>query len=137
LAYLVVLPSWHGECITAPCSLAQSPANAVSQDETAAGIGVGLLVGARVPGLESTDCPQECVAMWNEPKSPKTPVPGTLDDLLNRIVDAIQLTTEQHNRAEKLYREIGAWLAAPGTLLAHAHNGAPDVDQGGGDRVRP
>lgn len=56
--------------------------------------------------------------MWNEPKAPKTPAPGTLDDLLNRIVDAIQLTTEQHNRAEKLYKEIGAWLAAPGTLLA-------------------
>lgn len=56
--------------------------------------------------------------MWNEPKAPKTPAPGTLDDLLNRIVDAIQLTNEQHNRAERLYKEIGAWLAAPGTLLA-------------------
>lgn len=56
--------------------------------------------------------------MWNEPKAPKTPAPGTLDDLLNRVVDAIQLTPEQHNRAERLYKEIGAWLAAPGTLLA-------------------
>ncbi|MBX3407940.1 MAG: nucleotidyltransferase [Phycisphaeraceae bacterium] len=56
--------------------------------------------------------------MWNEPNSSKMPAPGTLDDLLNRIVDAIQLTNEQHNRAERLYREIGAWLAAPGTLLA-------------------
>lgn len=56
--------------------------------------------------------------MWNEPNYPKTSAPGTLDDLLHRIVDAIQLTTEQHNRAERLYKEIGAWLAAPGTLLA-------------------
>lgn len=56
--------------------------------------------------------------MWNEPKSPKTPAPGTLDDILDRIVEAIQLTPEQHNRAVKLYKQIGEWLAAPGTSLA-------------------
>jgi hypothetical protein len=62
--------------------------------------------------------------MWNQPKLPKIPAPGTLDDLLNRVVDAIQLTPEQHNRAETLYTEIGAWLAAPGTLLARY---SPDI----------
>lgn len=55
---------------------------------------------------------------WYKPDSSLTPSPGTLDDLLNRIVDVIQLTTEQHNRAEKLYKEIADWLGAPGTLLA-------------------
>jgi hypothetical protein len=56
--------------------------------------------------------------MWNEPKPSKIPVPGTLDDLLDRIVDAIQLTPEQHNMAVNVYNEIGAWLAAPNSPLA-------------------
>lgn len=55
--------------------------------------------------------------MWNEPKLPKLPAPGTLDDLLDRIVEAIQLTNEQHHRAENLYHEIGRWLSAPGSSL--------------------
>jgi len=56
--------------------------------------------------------------MWYERARSGSETPGTIDDILNRIVEAIQLTPEQHNRAEKVYREIGEWLAAPGTLLA-------------------
>lgn len=56
--------------------------------------------------------------MRKDLSSYKQPAPGTLDDLLNRIVAAVQLTPEQHRQAEKQYLEIGEWLAAPGTSLA-------------------
>jgi len=65
MAVRVFSGEWHGPCINQPNSPATVPANAASQDGAAAGIGVGLLVGARVPGLESTDCPQGFAYMLN------------------------------------------------------------------------
>ncbi|MEQ8318502.1 MAG: nucleotidyltransferase [Phycisphaerales bacterium] len=38
------------------------------------------------------------------------PDPGTLNDMLNRIVERIQLTDTQHNRATKVYEKVGRWL---------------------------
>jgi hypothetical protein len=43
---------------------------------------------------------------------------GSLDDLLTRIVEAVQLTQEQHDRAAKLYTKMWQWLLAPGTGVA-------------------
>lgn len=39
------------------------------------------------------------------------PQPGTLNDMLDRIVGRIQLTAEQYDRAVKLYKDIGRWLS--------------------------
>ncbi|HEX8876848.1 MAG TPA: nucleotidyltransferase, partial [Phycisphaerales bacterium] len=109
---------WHRGCISDADSSAREPTHAIAQDGSATGIGIDSAVGVGVPGPELMASPQESEAMFNDAKLPKAPAPGTLDDLLNRIVDAIQLTAEQHNRAARLYTEIGRWLAAPGTLLA-------------------
>ncbi len=52
------------------------------------------------------------------------PQPGTLNDMLDRIVGQIQLTTEQYDRAVKLYTNVGRFLSESDSPL-HQHD--PDV----------
>src|SRR5947208_71581 len=41
-----------------------------------------------------------------------------LDDLLDRICAALELSHTQHKTAEERYSAIGVWLSAPGSALA-------------------
>lgn len=56
-----------------------------------------------------------------------------LDDLLVRICEDLQLTAEQHKRAESAYKGIGNWLDAPGSMLASAR---PSIYPQGSFRIQ-
>lgn len=51
------------------------------------------------------------------PNTFQRPQPGTLNDMLDRIVERIQLTETQHNRATKVYEKVGRWLDEPDSGL--------------------
>ncbi len=43
---------------------------------------------------------------------------GQLDELLDRVVEALQLTPTQHQSAEQKYHAVAKWLSADGSIVA-------------------